>query len=77
MHKTSSNILERMGPPPAKYLKGHYFNFECFLLYNTYIHLQWLEIFHCGTRIQMVKSLELLKGLLGATQYMLFPQVDQ
>jgi hypothetical protein len=30
-----------------------------------------------GTLEQMVKSLELLKGLPGATQYMLSPQVDQ
>jgi hypothetical protein len=30
-----------------------------------------------GTLEQMVKSLELLKGLPEATQYMLSPQVDQ
>ncbi len=43
-HKISSNILERMGPPLTKYLRGHYFNFECFLLHNTYNHLQWPQM---------------------------------
>ncbi len=43
-HKISSNILEKMGPSPAKYLRGHYFNFECFLLHSTCSHLQWPQM---------------------------------
>jgi len=60
-HKISSNILERMGLPPTKYLKGHYFNFECFLLHNTCSHLQWphmISLWHKNPNREIVRIVE-------------------
>jgi len=58
-HKISSNILERMGPPPAKCVRGHYFNFECFLLHNTCSHLQWphiISLWHRNPNSEIIKT---------------------
>ncbi len=77
LHKTSSNILERMDPPPAKYLRGQYLTLNVSYSPILAVIFNGLRWFHCGTGIQMVKSLGLLKGLPGPIQYMLSPQVDQ
>jgi hypothetical protein len=61
MHKISSKILERMCPPPAKYLRGHYFNFECFLLHNTCSHLQWpqtISLWHRNPNGEIIRTAE-------------------
>jgi hypothetical protein len=50
-----------MGPPPAKYLKGHYLNFKCFLLHNTCSHLQWpqmISLWHKNPNGEIIRTTE-------------------
>jgi hypothetical protein len=62
-HKISSNILERLSPPPAKYFRRHYFNFECFLLHNTCSHLQWPQMISLWHRNPNGEIIRIVKGI--------------